>query len=119
MPEYSISDINDILVSVEEITSDIDSILSGFQDVTEIDSGRLLNLYKDRKKKLDVLQVLYNNSDGREFITKNTSLNWNGRISNILLKDKLQLERIQNVIVDVSGKLKSIVKQKSLLIYTK
>jgi len=87
--------------------------------VTDIDSDRLLELYKVRKKHLDVLQVLYNNYDGRDFINKNTKINWNTRIGNIILKDKKQLDKIQNVIVDVSSKLKNIVKQKSLLIYTR
>ena len=119
MPEYSTRDIDELLENVEFITIEIDSILSGYEDVTKIDSDRLLELYKIRKKNLDVLQVLYNNFDGRDFINKNTKLNWNLRISNIILKDKKQLDRIQNVIVEVSSKLKNIVKQKSLLIYTR
>ncbi len=119
MPEYSIRDIDQILEKVESHTLEIDFILSDYEDVTEIDSESLLMLYAERKKYLDVLQVLYNNFDGREFINKNSKLNWNKRISSIIIKDKKQLERIQNVIVDVSGKLKNIVKQKSLLIYSR
>lgn len=107
--------IKDIVTDLQSIT---DSILSELQNSDEGKVNIIQELYYKRSLIVNDLHSLSKSDSGMEFISQNSEY-WDNTILEILKKDKVIQEMLDKYSKELSNKLKTIYKNKSLLIYKK
>lgn len=107
--------IKDIVTDLQSIT---DSILSELQNSDEGKVNIIQELYYKRSLIVNDLHNLSKSDSGMEFISQNSEY-WDNTILEILKKDKVIQEMLDKYSKELSNKLKTIYKNKSLLIYKK
>lgn len=107
--------IKDLVTDLQSIT---DSILSELQNSDEGKVNIIQELYSKRSLIVNDLHNLSKSDSGMEFISQNSEY-WDNTILEILKKDKVIQEMLDKYSKGLSNKLKTIYKNKSLLIYKK
>ena len=111
MQEYK--KIKKLLKFVEELT---DNISSKLDKDDEHNKNDVLVLFNQRKKALQELKSEAEKDNSRDFLDDPHN-NWNERISLLMKKDKLNLQKLEKKTKGLGEDLKKIYKQKNLLIY--
>ncbi len=108
---------NTIIVKIHDISKQNFIYLQN-EDINPQDLDKIADNYLQREKLLTKLEQLVNAKDGKVFIEEN-SVFWNETINNILTLDASNLDMLKTKTNETADHLRNILKNKSLLIYSK
>ena len=111
-------DITELLENIKNDTLEISAFLSEKDEFHSEEISRLSYLYLNREKKINELKSLYDSNSLQQFIGVDREY-WKKFLSFVLEKDKENLDKVDNIIKDISSNLRAIINKKSLLIYLK
>lgn len=111
---------NDILNNIELIMKKTQSISDALNngDFELENLETISNLYDEREKIIIELKSSLETELGKDFLTENKQL-WEEKINLILNLDSANLELLRKKTKETGEKLKSLQRQKSVLIYSK
>jgi hypothetical protein len=108
--------------AIETVTIEIAEVIKQADDNeydAEIGIADIINnLYERRQILLDELRQWYNSPNGQRELRGN-SLEWSGRIDNLIQADTILLENIRRKMDDAQYRLRNIQQTKSLMIYAR
>lgn len=116
MQEYDETNIYDGLNSLCSISNEISTLLL---NKNNLDTSKILNkLYSDKKQIIEKIFFFTNSEIGLKFID-NDADNWNKKIKECIDIEELNVEKLKSITNDTGNKLKDLIKNKSILVYSK
>ena len=118
MQKFSKEYIVKLCNEIKSLTNEIGVFLTldnsnGYNAVEEI-----VGVYKKREQIIFELNNIIDSEFGKNYISDNQE-HWRNLIQPIVEQDKLQLQELEKRVKNINTKLRNLIKQKSLLIYTK
>ena len=117
MKEFDRQYIDELIDVLTQKTSAISRILEK-NDIDDADISALGDQYVQRRKVLEKLNSLFDSEEGMKFVDENIEY-FKEKIDPVLKEDKKNVDKLNERVKELGGRLKQMVKQKSLLIYTK
>lgn len=118
MQQHKSIDIEEIIEIILSHTTAIAELLNAEEKLSPENLDKVKELYSKREGPLKKMKEWYFSKDGRNFVLDFPG-KWNEIIDPIMELDKQNLVSIQRKLEDISFQLKSLIKSKSLLIYSK
>ena len=110
-------EIDSLVGELMTCSDQIDQVLSRAERLGEDEVAELRKIYKNRLPVLKRLNTIFSSEDGKNFINCNLDL-WKKIIMPIIEKDRLQVQQIGRCNKEIGNDLRSLMKQKMLLVYT-
>lgn len=116
MQEFDDTNIYDAFESLCSLSNEISTALLNKND---LDTSELLHsLYSDRKQIIEKIIFFKNSELGLKFIQSNAD-NWNKKIDKCIQIEESNVQRLQGITNETGNKLKELIKNKSILVYSK
>ena len=116
MQKFENNEILNYFNEIEQETAGIETILNS-NDKTGVDINTLYQLYNERQIRIDkVLEYLSGNDLSSRLELK---LELNNKLTSILDIEKHNLDRLENNLKGINSDLRNLIKNKSILIYTR
>lgn len=107
-----------MLDRLRKVTEEISGLLDCQEDFDQNKINDLDSLYSERKKIIEDISAFAESREGHDFISGSLE-HWNIKFSDIMYAETINIKKIKEILNQKESGLRTLISQKSLLIYTK